>query len=303
MPLNHSGWSAWISVDGEELPQYSVKVEEDPGSVPRVSKSYTVSCWIPSKVGKEFLVNIDYSDSTTQRKTDVTADLKVDNHSVGGHVYKILWNRFPEIIKGYIESDGETVRPLVFTALNLTDEEVGDNSVNLNALGTIQLTMKRVEFLDWTEPNFGSTSTPKGLSSTSRVHEKTKKAGCHRVTLGEARKLPQPQKFCKTRNIDDGPFLTFIFYYRSTDILRAQEIIPPLAAPQEDSLALGGKSNPIKIEDEGVNLDSEISGEIRVLEEKLNILKNIKKRKGKKSNLKASSRKPKIEDDVKPIIN
>ncbi|KIJ54687.1 hypothetical protein M422DRAFT_63956 [Sphaerobolus stellatus SS14] len=305
MPLTHSGWSVWISVDGEELPQYSVKVEEQPGLPPDIPKFYTVSGWIPSKVGKEFIINFDYN-STIKRKTACAVDVKIDGNSVGGK-FCGLTNILPSSVDGYLEDDGKSRKPFVFTTLDLTDEEVGNDSINLKDLGTLQISLQRTELLHYTESASSSSNFLKGLSPTVRVHEKTKKIGCHRVLLGEARKLPLRGRFCETRDIDNVPFLTFIFHYRSEDILRAQEIIPPPPAPPADPLALGAEANPIDIDVEGVNSDPEVDDEIRVLEEKLNTyneqLKNLKKRKGKKNDSNASSKRPKIEDDdVKPFI-
>jgi hypothetical protein len=41
--LTHRGFSAWIVVDGKELPEYLVAVDGDPNRV---------SCWIPGEEGQ-----------------------------------------------------------------------------------------------------------------------------------------------------------------------------------------------------------------------------------------------------------
>lgn len=43
MPLSLGKFEAWITVDDAELPQYDPQVSED---------GITMSCWIPSEVGK-----------------------------------------------------------------------------------------------------------------------------------------------------------------------------------------------------------------------------------------------------------
>jgi hypothetical protein len=41
--LTHRGFSAWIVVDGNPLPEYLITVDEN---------AHKVSCWIPSEEGK-----------------------------------------------------------------------------------------------------------------------------------------------------------------------------------------------------------------------------------------------------------
>lgn len=41
--LTHRGFSAWIVVDGDPLPEYLVAIDDS---------AHRVSCWIPSEEGK-----------------------------------------------------------------------------------------------------------------------------------------------------------------------------------------------------------------------------------------------------------
>ena len=53
--LTHQTLSAWISVDGQELPQYKTTVQEEVASLPHhpwTQTTYKISCWISSEEGK-----------------------------------------------------------------------------------------------------------------------------------------------------------------------------------------------------------------------------------------------------------
>ncbi|KIJ54688.1 hypothetical protein M422DRAFT_41929 [Sphaerobolus stellatus SS14] len=311
MPLSHSGWSAWISVDGEELPQYSVNIEEKPGSLPDVPTFYTVSCWIPSQAGKEFVINIDF-DAQIEQKIRRTLELHVDGHFLLNKRYHQM-STFPHSIES-METEDNTERAFVFTMLNLTDEEVVEESTNLNKLGTIRLSIKRQELLySIRRPPIDRTKQrrpPKALLTSPSVHETSKKAGCHRVLLGEPRQSKKPSTGPIHRsgmirtysNVDDGPFLTFIFHYRSADILRANEIMPLEVPVVMDPAAQGGESNPIEIEDSEESEpepDPEVDNKIRSLETELESLKRRRTKKDSRNGFKRLKADP---GDVKLVV-
>ncbi|KAJ3932957.1 MAG: hypothetical protein NXY57DRAFT_65898 [Lentinula lateritia] len=63
MPLTFQGFSAWIEVDGSELPIFDVK-----------ENGKEVTCWIPSESDKNFSVKW----STGQRDTSMSGDVNID---------------------------------------------------------------------------------------------------------------------------------------------------------------------------------------------------------------------------------
>ncbi|KIJ51465.1 hypothetical protein M422DRAFT_26873, partial [Sphaerobolus stellatus SS14] len=305
MPLSHSGWSAWISVDGEELPQYSVKIVGQPGSPPEIPKFHTVSCWLPSQEGKEFVVNIDYASSPIKPESWFAMRTELDGNRLSKSLY-CPGDRFPRAIKGCVV-DTKTERPLVFATLNLNDDEYSLDPANVDALGTISISLRRV--IPLSKDGIGFCRVAKGLTSPMSIHEANKKAGSHRILLGERRELQKPARphsKWRTSSPDKAPFLKFIFHYRSADILRAQEIIPqgPTIAqsiPTNSHLrtpSKGNKSNPIDIKEEDIESDAEME-EIRALEQKLNALK---KRRKEKDSRDTSFKRPKTEEDRKPVI-
>jgi len=52
MPLTYGDYSAWITVDGEEIPQYMVAEKKGEFIEKLNRRSTCVSCWIPSTPDK-----------------------------------------------------------------------------------------------------------------------------------------------------------------------------------------------------------------------------------------------------------
>ncbi|KIJ54699.1 hypothetical protein M422DRAFT_774954 [Sphaerobolus stellatus SS14] len=299
MPLTQSGWSAWISVDGKELPQYAVRVEEEPGSPPDIPKFYTVSCWIPSQIGKEFAIYIDH-DSNIQRETACVGKLSVDGHLLSSVIYKPNYE-FPFVRKRFHENS-RTQRSLVFAPLKLTDEEGLNFKNELKDLGTITIALGRRELLNRIKADLRP--IPKDLLKPTAVHETTKKAGCHRISLGQVKKLKTARQRYQwsTHKPDKGPFLTFKFQYRSVEILRAHDIMPliepALPTVTAEPLTLGSQSNPIEIDWEDkdtIRSDSNADEEIR-----LERMYKLKKRKSQSGTLKLPlSKRTKIKEEIR----
>ncbi|KIJ22528.1 hypothetical protein M422DRAFT_57167, partial [Sphaerobolus stellatus SS14] len=266
-------------------------------SSPDEPKIYTVSCWIPSKVGKQFIVNIDH-DTTIDRGTWWRAVLTADGHAAINRQGIQVPLESPVLMSGYRDTGGRSERPFVFTAITLTDEEVFDNSINLNALGTLNISVQRVQVLNikpvpCVPVGYLLDSIPRGLSATSRVHEATKKAGCHRVSLGEVKELRHPIKWRgNTRPMDNQPTIRFKFHYRSEDILRAQGLISSPAIQLAEPLVLLSEFNTV--DDDGDLSDKALIDEIHDLEEKL---VTLKKRKASRSLVKVPPKRSKIEED------
>ncbi|KAI0812319.1 hypothetical protein BC629DRAFT_931276 [Irpex lacteus] len=196
----------YVICDGQNLTEYQEKSEAKPNLKGK-------SCYIISETGKRFAVRVKNLKSAHQ--TDVTAHLWIDGQ---------LLRRKP--VHGSLDIDGTradalTVRPFVFTSITLTE-----GNANANDLGTICLKVYRIS---------GHKSIPcahvVGSKSTrldnKPVHEKSKKAGGHRVALGEARPSKK-EASSQVTYIDelDFPYYTFTWRYRSKEMLQAQGIVP-----------------------------------------------------------------------------
>ncbi|KAJ7187779.1 hypothetical protein C8R46DRAFT_1340730 [Mycena filopes] len=186
--LQWKEFSAWIIVDGwRELPEYNVQISED---------EKTVTCWVPSEVGKKFSVCFQTSS-------------------------------FSQEIGGYLTMDGTdygtTVKPFMFSALALTDDDsfLDSSSAHPN-LGVMQLAITPIAV----EPLRGP---PLDISSQTlaklKLHERSKKAVTQQISLARPEPLATPIKISKGRRT--GPdIVNFFFKYCSLDVLRAKGIAP-----------------------------------------------------------------------------
>ncbi|KAF7357829.1 hypothetical protein MVEN_00829000 [Mycena venus] len=209
--LHWKEFSAWITIDGKEAVEYNVETLED---------EKTVTCWIASELGKKF--SIDWKNSYFPQ--DVAGYVKVDGTTCGSKV-SLYSNHFKEdIISQTGVSDGTTLRPFVFSALELTDDDdvlSGSASLSLQDLGLIQLTIIPVHATDTNEPLFISSL------SNHKVHERSKKAITQQITLAEPEILDRPPRVLNVRRT--GPdVVKFCFKYRPIDVLRANGIAPQL---------------------------------------------------------------------------
>ncbi|OBZ67481.1 hypothetical protein A0H81_12562 [Grifola frondosa] len=88
-------------------------------------------------------------------------------------------------------------------------------------IGLIELKLRRVVKVGESEHTGGG--NVHGLD-IGLVHESSKKAGAHCIRLGEAK--VHKVKRIRTRTLDKQPYATFIFRFRSKEMLQAQGIMP-----------------------------------------------------------------------------
>ncbi|KAJ3489971.1 hypothetical protein NLI96_g1759 [Meripilus lineatus] len=111
------------------------------------------------------------------------------------------------------------------------DEEARGTANDLESLGTITVSFVRFRASGKLGPNIHVEAKDQVL------HERNKKAGCHRVSFGDP--FPHFEKAARIGDFLDkvaSPQLKIVFRYRSIDILQAQEIAPrPEPIPEEDA--------------------------------------------------------------------
>ncbi|KAF7376580.1 hypothetical protein MSAN_00074400 [Mycena sanguinolenta] len=200
-------FSAWVCIDGKEVPEYSIEVSE---------ADKTVTCWIASELGKKFSVHWKSSFSG-----GTCGQVKMDGTECGGSLM-----RYPST--AYIDgvTDGRTLKPFVFSSLKLTDDDADLKAAPLPELGVIELYIYPSQESRLSRPSIA----PCDLS-TLKVHERSKKAVTQQIGLAPAEKLPKALGFVHA--VRTGPNLVrFLFKYRPLDILRANGIAPPLVQPK-----------------------------------------------------------------------
>ncbi|KAH8091055.1 hypothetical protein BXZ70DRAFT_493087 [Cristinia sonorae] len=204
-------FGASLLVDGKELEEYDVEVDADDS---------TVTCFVRSVAGQVFQIKVH-----SRYKDLVMFGIMVD----GTNVSRRLCLR-EEVIKG-VKKTATSYQQFAFGDLRMTDEDDARDGSQWADLGSIEARVLRVV------PGSSRNTTTSTYDYTANikngpVHERSKKAGTHRVTLGEV----QTDEAVQTVTVDyiDSwkiPFVKIRFLYRPKDILQAQEIIPRTPSP------------------------------------------------------------------------
>ncbi|KAJ6629481.1 hypothetical protein B0H10DRAFT_1987367 [Mycena sp. CBHHK59/15] len=205
--LHWREFSAWITIDGVEAPEYDVETSQD---------EKTVTCWIASELGKKFSV----CWRNTSYRHDTSGGIKMDGNPCGGLV--VYGRTVPKNAKKEGVVDRLTVRPFVFSSLTLTDDDTFlGGATQHQDLGVIELAITPIHIVGQ-----GAAASNKSLASL-KVHERSKKAVTQQITLAKAEPLSAPQSFVSSKRA--GPDLVkFVFKYRPLDILQANGIAPQL---------------------------------------------------------------------------
>ncbi|KAJ7049705.1 hypothetical protein C8F01DRAFT_1181591 [Mycena amicta] len=239
-----NGFNACITIDGVQATEYEVEVSPD---------QKTVTCWVASELGKKFSVKwwkTSYLGGATAGFVDL------DGNPGGG---KIVYpgERLPMEVRGLTE--GATLKPFIFSSLEITDDDQLLGGPSHSDLGFIKLKITPVA-VGKTIPAAATRAAPSGLSQKLKVHERSKKAVTQQVGLGEAEALP---KAAGTTLITyTGPeVVVFTWRYRPLDILRASGVAPTLKRKAESEEAPAPAPTP-----------KEVKPKLEVLQSKLNVV-------------------------------
>ncbi|CAE6472659.1 unnamed protein product [Rhizoctonia solani] len=220
MPLNHSGISVWIAdSEGNELPQYDVKVVKDD----------EIECWIPSTEGLNFTIMWKILNAMYQ------LDLAVYPHLDGAPMDGTAWrapDNFPARV-GELDSHrtgSSTVRLYEFGKRVLTDREdaAKPSDAQLQYLNTV-----RVKFIWGTIGGSQPVVNYNVPQEVVSLNEKSVKKG-HSGSAGLGRTMERAQlsnrrsKFISSARAEPT---TFVFRYAPRDWLKARDVIPQSPQP------------------------------------------------------------------------
>ncbi|KAJ3843925.1 hypothetical protein EV361DRAFT_291144 [Lentinula raphanica] len=210
MPLSFEDFSAWIEVEGSALPLFDVKVNDR-----------ELSCWIPSEVGKAFVVKW----ATGTMNSHMAGVVYMDGKQAGGVA---MGSGAPYLYKySGILTSPTTEKPFVFSNVDVTDDDQYLNQATAG-LGDIKLVISHA-----TLNILGSGEYTK-YNTIGKVHERSKKATGHKVDLRDAHSVP----YTDTIDVIVGDtIVNFIFRYRPIELLRADGVAPP--APRTKSSVKG----------------------------------------------------------------
>ncbi|KAJ6508074.1 hypothetical protein DFH09DRAFT_275569 [Mycena vulgaris] len=211
--LQSGEFSAWIAIEGVEVPEYNVEISEN-------QQEY--SCWIPSDVGKKFTVH--WTNMSAPGLTG--GGVQVDGHKCGFEAIASDTRPISAFMDGIAESSTKT-RPFVFAPLDLTDDDAYLESASQPNLGLIKLEIWRVDVVGG-----GMAPSAVAVPAAQKVHERSKKGMNQQIAFGAAVEHAQVQS-AQIRRIGFAPLVTFSFKYRSLDLLRANGIAPPAQRPEK----------------------------------------------------------------------
>ncbi|KAH9927291.1 uncharacterized protein B0H18DRAFT_292915 [Fomitopsis serialis] len=210
-----------ILTDGDEdgVPEYSVDEQDE----------RLISCYIASEAGKSFSVDV-YNGLSDEI---VSADCYMDGEN--GDRLLVDPGSWSEI-KGVTVARGMQ-RSYIFANVQVTDDE---NVVHdIQDLGSIKICIYRVV-------RRGVAQEPSAYGwdgANEPIHELSKKAGLHRISLADV--VPDDSTFSTCDYIDEkqNPYATFRFMYRPLEILKAQGIIPSTPTPEPDAIVARASSS------------------------------------------------------------
>ncbi|KAJ6454715.1 hypothetical protein C8R47DRAFT_1166845 [Mycena vitilis] len=127
--LDSKDFSAWVSIEGVEAPEYGPEVSEN-------QQDYLYGLPPESEVGKNFTVNW----------------MNRSVHGLTGGGVQVDGHKRVAFMDGIPETDTKTSRPFVFAPLELTDDDAYLESASHPHLGLIRLEIWRVDVGLWNGP-------------------------------------------------------------------------------------------------------------------------------------------------------
>ncbi|KAA1470428.1 hypothetical protein DENSPDRAFT_698868 [Dentipellis sp. KUC8613] len=210
MTLSQHGVEFGVLVDGKPLVNHAVESQ---------AGSSTVSAYIASKVGQTFQLSF-------KNKTDIplSASVFMDGRDMRK---TMLQPQHATSCRG-VRTSTHSYKPFTFSALKLIDSDDTENAsaIDYSKLGLIEVKVYRIK------PNYRISDGIKGrdVADIDGIPEKSKKLGCHSVSLGPNLFGTIATRY-KIQRLDpaDKPFATFRLQYQSEEMLKAQGIIDPSA--------------------------------------------------------------------------
>ncbi|KAJ7467181.1 hypothetical protein FB451DRAFT_407725 [Mycena latifolia] len=202
------GFSSWITIDGVKASEFDARAGV---------AAKTVTCWIPSEVGKNFAIH--WSNLSVPGLTG--GRVLVDGHNCDGQLLAREKRPTSTSMAGVNETT-TSLRPFVFASLDVTDDATVLESHPDDRIGTIDLEIWKVKRDDAGPLTWAGMAAP---PPPKKVHERSKKGATQQISFCDP-VFREPAKVvpCKwTERI-----VTFSFKYRPLDLLRANGIAPPL---------------------------------------------------------------------------
>ncbi|EIM86205.1 uncharacterized protein STEHIDRAFT_111719 [Stereum hirsutum FP-91666 SS1] len=207
MPLSHKGLRVKVVTGGEELPVYKQSLEDDK----------IVMGYIASVVGKSFTVVIDHVAGDDGYRCELAID--------GQHVVsRLLSSRRPSTHESGVRTGPASERPFRFSDIRF------QGLIEIKCLLAVEVKLKKPQNRRF-----------KSKFITEDVPETSKKAGWHRVSLGDETST-EGQRWSKIvkskiKTLDKNPRIVFRIRYQPAELLRANGILPMTTATSSANTA------------------------------------------------------------------
>ncbi|KAJ7212932.1 hypothetical protein GGX14DRAFT_445696, partial [Mycena pura] len=224
MPLSANGFEAWITIDDHEAQPFQPETVDEPSGQ---------TCWIASELDKGFSIHCKNTDVSCQ----AVSRIGLDGIECPGEI--LLGPNREAKVSGR-RTTATAVHPFIFSRVNMTDDDAFLDSTAHTDVGHI-----RVEI--WTINVTGNKLYPEDVAPPmeSKVHERSKKGVAHQIKFGEP-VVGNSRSAATYDYLETFPLVTFVFKYRSIDILRANGLAPPLVAGKRKA-----HDDSVKQEDKG----------------------------------------------------
>ncbi|EIW84408.1 hypothetical protein CONPUDRAFT_142713 [Coniophora puteana RWD-64-598 SS2] len=232
--MRYEDYRANIIVDGQELDEYAVLIDQE---------EETATCYVPSQVGKNFSVKwtcvAEYRDQAS--KGTVT----IDGIFCGASTIHTGERGLRDTAQRYhVAVDDRTVRQFEFAELATTDDDDHVESGNLEDVGEIKLEIRRGRLVPKTRRRSSQVAIsaqrdrrrresgqgPCDFERPRVVHERSKKALSHCVRFDStpSRHGPPPShRLGPDYALKESlPRISFVFRYRPLEVLQAQGFAP-----------------------------------------------------------------------------
>lgn len=198
------GFNVFISCQGKALPEYGIEVQEH---------EKTIEGYVPSEAGKNFEVR--WQDIQPSRRDCHSVSTYIDGRLMGCTTLR----KGDSGLRWGVRTSLDERRLFQFAPLLTTDDDgILGGHADSEKLGTIEVVISRAAISGHQDHVRG-----RNVQEIGPVHEKSKKAGSHCVTLGDSRRC-RARRCTKVKVLDPrGTWAArFVFRYRSIDLLRAQ---------------------------------------------------------------------------------